>query len=156
MPPGFGRVAEMADAKDLAACRNTHVFEMRTLLLLANSHAFRAKAVYFNRLLGSFGVILAGSTSVAPTKFPEGTRQWCVAGASGGYTLRTRMCQCRAKSGTRDDSNRSSPEDSGAFGTGGTPRGGPGERPVMFCAEARNRADVHLKGAGIGGTPGDA
>ena len=36
----------------LAACRNTHVFEMRTLLLLANSHAVRAKAHYFDRLLG--------------------------------------------------------------------------------------------------------
>ena len=35
----------------LAACRNTHVFEMRTLLLLGNSHALLARAHYFNRLL---------------------------------------------------------------------------------------------------------
>jgi hypothetical protein len=45
----------------LAACRNTHIFEMRTLLLLANSHALHAKAHYFDRLLATafcFGGII--------------------------------------------------------------------------------------------------
>jgi hypothetical protein len=36
----------------IAACRNTHVVEMRTLLLLGNSHALLARAHYFNRLIG--------------------------------------------------------------------------------------------------------
>jgi hypothetical protein len=35
----------------LAACRNIHLLEMCTLLLLANPHAHHGKAHYFNRLL---------------------------------------------------------------------------------------------------------
>jgi hypothetical protein len=38
---------------ELAACRNIHVLEMCTLLLLANPHAHHGKAHYFNRLLGN-------------------------------------------------------------------------------------------------------
>ena len=48
---GTPYLAALASSR-LAACRNTRVFEMRTLLLLENAHDLRAKAHYFNRLLG--------------------------------------------------------------------------------------------------------